>query len=96
MINILLLQNISKFQNGGMKSKGVVVGLFILRGTVSHAKYLNKELLITFCNIETCFDSLWLEECINFLWDLGVKDGTLFRIYLMNTKASVTIKTPHG
>ena len=95
-INQSLQQNISKFQNGGMKGKGVVDSLFILRATVNHAKYLNKELLITFYDIEKCFDSLWLENCINSLWDLGVKDDTLFLIYLMNTKASVTIKTPMG
>ena len=47
-INKLLQQNISKFQNGGMKGKGVVDSLFILRATVNHAKYLKKELLITF------------------------------------------------
>ena len=70
--------------------------LFILRATVNHAKYLNKELLIAFYDIEKCFDGLWLEDCINFLWDLGVKDDTLFLIYFMNTKASVTIKTPMG
>ena len=95
-INKLLQQNISKFQNGGMKGKGVVDSLFILRAMVNHAKYLNKELLITFYDIEKYFDSLWLEDCINSLWDLGVKDDTLFLIYLMNTKASVTIKTPMG
>ena len=67
-----------------------------LRATVNHAKYLNKELLITFYDIEKCFDSLWLEDCINSLWDLRVKDDTLFLIYLMNTKANVTIKTPMG
>ena len=76
-INQLLQQNISKFQNGGMKGKGVVDSLFILRATVNHAKYLNKDLLITFYDIEKCFDSLWLEDCINSLWDLGVKDDTL-------------------
>ena len=95
-INKLLQQNISKFQNGGMKGKGVVDSLFILRATVNHAKYLDKELLITFYDIEKCFDSLWLEDFINSLWDLRVKDDTLFLIYLMNTKASVTIKTPMG
>ena len=57
-INKLLQQNISKFQNGDMKGKGVVDSLFILRATVNHAKYLNKELLITFYDIEKCFGSL--------------------------------------
>ena len=95
-INKLLQQNISKFQNGGMKGEGVVDSLFILMATVNHATYLSKELLITFYDIEKCFDSLWFEDCINSLWDLGVKDGTLFLIYLINTQASVKIKTPMG
>ena len=41
---------------------------------------------------EKCFDSLWLEDCI---WDLGVKDDMLYLMHLLNTKASVTIKTPN-
>ena len=88
-----LQQNISKFQNGGMKGKGVVDNLLILRGIINHANYLGKELWLTFYDIEKkCFDSLWLEDCINSLWDLGVKDDILCLIYLMNIKATVTKK----
>ena len=79
-----------------LKGKGIVDGLLILMVTVNHDKYLNKELLITFYDIEKCCNSSWLEDCKNSLWDLGVKDDTLFLIYLMNTKASVTTKTPMG
>ena len=71
-ISDTLQQNISKFQNGGMKGKGVVDNLFILRGIINHENYLGKELWLTFYDIEKCFDSLWLEDCINSLWDLGV------------------------
>ena len=84
-ISDTLQQNISKFQNGGMKGKGVVDNLFILKGIINHAKMLEK-----------CFGSLWLEDCMNSLWDLGVKDDVLCLIYLMNIKATVTIKTPFG
>ena len=38
-----LEQNMSKFQNGGMRGKGVVDNLFLLRGLLYHAKYLGKE-----------------------------------------------------
>ena len=95
-ISDTLQQNISKFQNGGMKGKGVVDNLFNLRGIINHANYLGKELWLTFYDIEECYDSLWLENCINSLWDLGVKDDVLRFIYLMNIKATVTIKTPLG
>ena len=53
-----LRNNISQFQNGGMKGKGVVDNLFIIRGVIDHALYLGKELCITFFDIEKCFDSL--------------------------------------
>ena len=95
-ISDTLQQNISKFQNGSMKGKGAVDNLFILRGIVNHANYLGKELWLTFYDTEKCFDSLWLEDCINSLWDLDVKDDILCFIYLMNIKATVTIKTPLG
>ena len=93
-ISDTLQQNISKFQNGGMKGKGVVDNLFILTGIINHANYLGKELWLTFYDIEKCFNSL--EDCINSLWDLGVKDDVLCLIYLMNIKVTVTMKIPLG
>ena len=95
-ISDTLQQFISKFQNGGMKGKGVVDNLFILRGIINHANYLGKKLWLTFYDMEKCFDSLWLEDCINYLWDLDAKDDILCLIHLMNIKATVTIKTPLG
>ena len=50
-----LQENISKLLNGGMKWKGVVDKLFIIRGIINHAKYLGKELWLTFYVIEKCF-----------------------------------------
>ena len=91
-----LQQNISKFLNGGMKGKGVVDNLFILRGIINHQNYLGKELWLTFYDIEKYFDSLWLKDCVNSLRDLSVKDDVLCLIYLVNSKATVTIKTPFG
>ena len=91
-----LQENISKFQTGGMKGKGVLDNLFIIRGIINYAKYLGKELWLTFYDIEKCFDSLWLEDCINSLWDMGVRNDILSLIYLMNKEARVTVKTPVG
>ena len=54
-----LEQNMSKFQNGGLRGKGVIDNLFLLRGLLDHAKYLGKEVWVTtFYDIEKCFDSL--------------------------------------
>ena len=92
----LLEENMTKFQTGGVKSKGVVDNLFVLRGLIDHSKYLKKELWITFYDIEKCFDSLWLEDCINSLWRCGVDDDILYLIYLLNRKANIIVRTPFG
>ena len=43
-----LEENMTQFQTGGVKGKGVADNLFILRGMIDHSKYLGKELWITF------------------------------------------------
>ena len=91
-----LEQNMTKFQTGGVKGKGVVDNLMILRGIIDHAKYLGQELWLTFYDIEKCFDSLWLEDCIDSLWKNGVVDDILYLIYLMNRRANIVIRTPFG
>ena len=86
----------SKFQNGGVKGKSVTVNLFILKGIIDHSKYLGKEVFITFHDIEKCCDSLWLQDCISALWDNGVQDDSLYFIYLLSKKASISINTSLG
>ena len=58
----------SKLQNGGMRGKGVVDNLFLLRGLRGHAKHVDNEVSVTFCDIEKWFDSL--QDCINSLDDI--------------------------
>ena len=91
-----LKQNMAEFQTGGMRAKGVTDNLFILRGIIDHSKYLGKELWISFYDVEKCFDSLWLEDCINSLWNCGVQNDILYLIYLLNRNADIVVKTPFG
>ena len=77
----------SKFQTSGVKSKGVVDNLFVLRELIDYSNYLANELWITFYGTGKCFDSLWLEDCIIALWRNGIQDDTLYLVYLMNRKA---------
>ena len=93
-ITPILRENMTKFQTGGIKGKGVVDNLFIMRALISHSLYVNQPLFLTFYDIEKCFDSLWLEDCINSLWENGVQNNNLYLIYLLNKKASITVKTP--
>ena len=93
-VNPYLEENMTKFQTGGWNGKGVVDNLFTLRGIIDPAKYLGRELWLTFYDIEKCFDRLWLEDCINSLWDNGVADEILYLIFMMNRRANIVIRTP--
>ena len=91
-----LKQHMRSFQTGGVKGKGVVDNLFLLRDAIDHCRYLGGELWLTFYDIEKCFDSLWLEDCINSLYENGVKDDILDLIYRLNQRAEVVVRTPFG
>ena len=95
-ISGVLQKNMSKFQNGGVKGKSVTDNLFILKGIIDDSKYLGKGVFITFHDIEKCFDSLWLQDCTNALWDNGVQDDSLYFIYVFSKKASISINTSLG
>ena len=45
-----LEENMTKFQTGGRKDKGVVDNLFILRGIIDHVKYLELYIYIYIYN----------------------------------------------
>ena len=43
-----------------------------------------------------CFGTLWLDECINDLYDAEIQDDKLALIYEVNRKNKVAIKSPFG
>ena len=45
---------------------------------------------------EKCFDALWLQECINDLFDAGLQNDKLPLLYLENCNAKVAIKSAKG
>ena len=47
-------------------------------------------------DVDKCFDSLWVEECINEIFDTGIQNDKLNLLYLMIQNAQVAIKTPQG
>ena len=91
-----LQQNMTKFQTGGVKGKDVTDNLFLMRGVIDWAKYLKQKVWFTFYDIEKCFDSLWLGDCLNSLWKNGVQNDIFYLIYLINKRSDITVKTPFG
>ena len=47
-------------------------------------------------DVQQCFDAMWLEECINTLYEAGLQNDKLNILYLTNASAEVAIKTSAG
>ena len=90
------LEKISLFQAGSRNGKGPPDNLFLFRGCIDYAKYMNKCLYVTSYDFRQAFDSLWMQDCILVLKRLGVENYILQLIYELNRKAIVQVKTPHG
>jgi hypothetical protein len=51
---------------------------------------------ISVYDVHKCFDSLWLAECINDLFDAGLTNENLVLLYEANKNANIAIKTSSG
>ena len=93
-----LESNMSDSNIGARKGKSVRNHIFILNGII-HDVLTNKgskpiDVLIS--DYRQCFDSLWLEECMNDLFEAGIDDDNLALIYEANKNINVAVQTPNG
>lgn len=90
------LKNIDPLQCGGQHNKSTDDSLFLLRGTIDHSKYLNRTLYLTFYDYRTCFDKLWLDDCLIAMWNLRINNNMFSLIYRMNESCEAIVRTPYG
>ena len=90
------LQKIHLLQAGSRKKRGPPDNVFLFRGVIDHHKFTGKPLYVTAYDFQQAFDSLWLEDCVMSLKDLGVEKEYLQLIYKLNERAVVTVQTPCG
>ena len=86
----------SPFQVGGTPNRSTADNLFLLRGIIDHTIYLNTGKHFTFYDFKQCFDSIWLKESMNCMWDAGARNELFYLIYLLNKNANITVRTPFG
>ena len=63
---------------GARKCKNIRNHIFVLNGVINEAvnnKKLSVDLQIL--DYKQCFDSMWMDECINDLWEAGIVDDKL-------------------
>ena len=89
------LQQINLLQ-AARKNRGPAESVFLFRGTMDHYKFTGKSLYVTAYDFEQAFDSLWLEDCLLSLKEVGVEKEYLQLIYNLNKRAKVIVQTPCG
>ena len=52
----------------------------------------SKPIQIQVIDAITCFDKLWLEACVNDLYEAGMNNDKLNLIYIENNNADVAVK----
>ena len=90
------LRGVNLLQAGSTENRSTCDDIFLINGLIDHARYLKTPLYLTFYDYSTCFDSLWLEDCMISLWDLGIRNELFALIFKMNELANIKVKTPFG
>ena len=91
-------KSMSDSQVGARKGKNVRNHIWILNGIINDVLSSKKKrpIDIEIFDYKQCFDGLWLEECMNDMYDGGLQDDEFALLYNVNTYVNVAVKTPVG
>ena len=90
-------KNMSDSNVGGRKDKNIKNHVFIINGIINDVINGKAEPIdIEIIDYRQCFDSMWLSESINYLFESGIQDNYLALIHAANAENHVAVKTPAG
>ena len=82
---------------GARKGRNIRDNLFVINAiTNSVLKDKLEPIDLQLYDVEKCFDALWLQECINDLYDAGLTNDKLPILFQENQTARVAVKTQEG
>ena len=83
---------------GARKNMNIRNHIFVVNSVIHDVlrKKSNKPIDIMVLDYKQMFDSECLFECMNDLYEAGVKDDIFALIYEANRKNNVAVQTPHG
>ena len=82
---------------GARRGRDVRDNIFVLNAITNSVMNGKEEPLdIQVFDIEKCFDALWVEECINVIFETGFDNDKLPLLFLENQNAMIAVKTPTG
>ena len=91
-------KSMSDSQIGARKGKNIRNHTWIVNGIISDvlsSKY-EKPIDIQIFDYKQCFDSLWLKECMNDVYEAGLNNDKFALLYNVNSSVDIAVKTPIG
>ena len=91
-------QSMSDSQVGARKRKNIRNHIWVINGIICDVLSSKKKhpVDLQIFDYKQCFDSLWLEECLNDLYTAGLDDDKFQLLYNVNSHVNVAVKTPVG
>ena len=83
-------------QNGGKKKRGTVDNWMVMWAVIDEGRRVNKPVYFFFADLVKCFDRLWLKDCLNDLYDCGMREREIGLIFKLNQEAHFKVDTPAG
>ena len=85
--------NITDGNVGGRKHRSVRDNIFVIGAVInSVTNGTSKPIQVQVMDAEKCFDKLWLQACINALYEAGINNDYLNLLYIENKNANIAVK----
>ena len=83
---------------GARKNKNIRNHIFVVNGIIHDvlSSKTKKPIDIQIKDYRQCFDSMWLEDTMNNMFEAGVKDDKMALLYEANKEVHVAVKSPVG
>ncbi len=87
---------LSPMQTGGTEGLSTIDLTMVVLAVIERNNYLGKATMITFADVEKCFDKIWLDDGLKDLWKSGMNVRDCIALKRMNEVAKATVETPLG
>ena len=89
--------NLTDCNVGARKEINIRDNIFVINAVMNSIRKGNQEpVYFRVYNVVKCFDTIWLHEVINCLYDDGLQNDKLPLLFIENRNAQVAVKTSGG
>ena len=92
----VLNKNMGPHQVGNQKGRSIRDHALVVHAVINDAQTSKQNIDLQFFDIKQCFDSIWLQEAINDLYDSGITSRNLNLMYEGNKSTEMCVDTSFG